>query len=251
MDEGDPLVMMTKFRWDGTRVLLVVTGVLVILGGCKKDEETGADAPMLTPEQGCKRLAEQRVSCFPRAAEQGVDGLVKECLKTSDEPDFADRIACGDKPCDALRPCLQIVEKTHRDELRTARIAKRVVELQKNIGDEQWKDAGETCRIFAADTDEHPSLGKLCDQVAVGLTKVLYTELVEMRNTLELKDEYGRCMDLKGSAKQVSDDEAKKAETICEELKVAGRVKKAYEAVETAIKEGRANVPYDCEFAIK
>ena len=71
-----------------------------------------------------------------------------------------------------------------------------------------------------------------------------------MRDKLEPKEQLTKCIKLKEAAKKASDEEAKKAEVLCDELKVAARVREARQAVEKAIKDGNRRIPIYCEWAI-
>lgn len=238
--------------FDRVSMLAALLGLALFTApGCKKDK--GDDDEDSKPKASCGDFTDKLVECKPNQKDlkEKIKEDCEEQLK-SDTAGMVENLNCAtESDCDDFEECVKDVHKKFRKERQAARIAERMTGLEKFVEDKKWKEAAQICRTFADAVEDNPVFQKLCNQTAKGATAELFIELTKMRDDLAPKDEFSKCQDLKSMAKKNSDEDALKAEELCKEVKVAGRVKKVFDAIDVAVKEGKGRVPFECEWAIK
>lgn len=141
------------------------------------------------------------------------------------------------------------------EEVRAAgRAGEQVGEVKKAIETKDFKSASYTCQT-ALEKKDNPALVKECEAFAKAASESLTADLTKLRDEMK-KDEKFSCFDLEKYGKMISEEEGKKAKTLCDELGKADDVAKALAAVAKVKTEGaadadKANVPFECNYTIE
>ncbi len=224
--------------------------------GCNKDDTSAAPVPAAGEGKlDCAKAVARRTECLP---ELKVDGGAKqvalcESIAASDPMKAKAQFgSCLDAPsCAEYAKCAMALAAEQAKFSQAAKATRRLVELHRLVSEKKWSDAGTICRVYADATVESPDFKAACEAVAAAAVKAISDELVAIRDKLLSEDTVLKCVDLLAVAKKVSPEALAAAEVLCAELKVVRRVTEARAAVGKAREDLSAQVPFQCEWALR
>jgi hypothetical protein len=224
--------------------------------GCGKDD--AATAPAVAASEGkldCAKAVARRTECLPELKVDGGAEQVALCesIAASDPMKAKAQFgSCLEEPsCAEYAKCAMALAAEQAKFSQAAKATRRLAELHRLVAEKKWSDAGTICRVYADATVESPDFKAACDAVAAAAVKAISDELAAIRDKLLPEDTVLKCVDLLAVAKKVSPEALAAAEVLCAELKVVRRVTEARAAVEKARKELSAQVPFQCEWALR
>jgi hypothetical protein len=141
------------------------------------------------------------------------------------------------------------------DNLDEAKQAKQTLDnFNKDIAEKKIKEATFTCN-YEKEKFGKAAYGKLKEACA-GFFKTaladMTKELTDIRDKGETpEDIYTKCFDFSDIAKGISEEENKKAEVLCKEVKVNKDIAKTLEEVKQNMTAQEKSVPYGCEAYVK
>ena len=197
----------------------------------------------------CKRAYKVMSKCM-EGFEMNEEAFLRECAEHADDAESEEVFACCEvKECDAFNACVKKAGEGKAEAARAQRVKDGIEKLTKQLADKAWRDARWTCDGLKADLKDGSQEKMVCDGVPRQALAAYTTELTALRDKGE-EDSSFKCFELKDAAKAVSEDEAKKAGVLCDEVAGAARATAAIAAARKNVQESLANIPFDCDLAL-
>ncbi len=221
-----------------------VATALAAAAGCKKDGEAGAagGGKAVTCEAAIDKMIECGGERSAKLKEKRAE-VMKECeeeVAKGDKRDLESVGKCIDKSCADFEGCVKEANKA-------ARRDKDMAKIKEATEKGEFEGVSWTCEEAVKDNKDQEMV-TACKALTTKAVTTL-TETVTKFRDEGTKDEKYICSDLERFAKQVSEDEEKKAKALCEDLRTSEDVKKVLDETKKLATEeaGKVKLPWECK----